>query len=232
MLMELSTTDHIPPAYSYLSCLISFTDFKFPLSLRQILTSLLLQFQNFFPITSAVWDEFLENVQSDDLLALDCSQWAYRVDLSSGPSFALACALTMGSLAAHDKFCWVTLVTKPSYLPGATILAQTLDKHHSKYPLLVLYTESIGPQAAIALAYEAKRIDRMRLHYVDHLLPRKEQQNTGIDPTMQSMRWASDDFTKCCCQSCFQHPLTDASCRQCCGKVRRYIHQVKSVPDA
>jgi alpha-N-acetylglucosamine transferase len=35
---------------------------------------------------------------------------------------------------------WVTLVTRASYLPGATLLAHSLKKHQSKYPLIVLTT--------------------------------------------------------------------------------------------
>jgi hypothetical protein len=73
--------------------------------------------------------------------------------------------LGMGSLTDDTKYCWVTLVTKPSYLPGSLILTHTLDKYYSKYPLLVLYTDSLGPQAGIALA------DRIELHHIGLLLP-------------------------------------------------------------
>lgn len=46
------------------------------------------------------------------------------------------------------KFAWVTLVTRASYLPGAVLLAYTLHKHKSKYPLIVLTTASF-PGASV-----------------------------------------------------------------------------------
>lgn len=91
----------------------------------------------------------------------------------------LDASITMGSLVAENKFCWVTLVTKPAYLPGAIILAHSLNKYHSRYQLLVLYTDSLGPQAINTLAAEEKRTNRIRLHHVDLLLPREEQKNIG-----------------------------------------------------
>lgn len=40
------------------------------------------------------------------------------------------------------KYAWATLVTQPSYLPGAVLLAYSLQKHQSKYPLIILTTPS------------------------------------------------------------------------------------------
>lgn len=47
------------------------------------------------------------------------------------------------------KYAWVTLVTKASYLPGAVLLAHSLQKHKSKYPLIILTTPSF-PDTLIA----------------------------------------------------------------------------------
>lgn len=42
---------------------------------------------------------------------------------------------------------WVTLLTKQTYLPGLVILDDSLRKVASKFPLLVLYTSSLEPEA-------------------------------------------------------------------------------------
>ncbi|KIX96677.1 uncharacterized protein Z520_07396 [Fonsecaea multimorphosa CBS 102226] len=86
----------------------------------------------------------------------------------------------MGSLTdPPENWCWVTLVTKPSYLPGVIVLAHTLDQHQSKYPLLVQYTDSLGDKALAALQEEAEIYGRMKLERVSLLLPKKDQENTG-----------------------------------------------------
>ena len=79
----------------------------------------------------------------------------------------------------REKFCWVTLVTSPSYLPGALILAHSLTKQGSRYPLVVLYTESLGKDAIRALEAEATTTGSIIPHMVDLLLPRSGQENTG-----------------------------------------------------
>jgi inositol 3-alpha-galactosyltransferase len=38
------------------------------------------------------------------------------------------------------KLAWVTLVTRASYLPRALLLAHSLKKHQSEYPLVILTT--------------------------------------------------------------------------------------------
>ncbi|OAL33391.1 hypothetical protein AYO20_07402 [Fonsecaea nubica] len=78
-----------------------------------------------------------------------------------------------------EKRCWVTLVTKPSYLPGVVVLAHTLDQHKSSYPLLVQYSDSLGDKALSVLQEEAKSSGRIQLQRVPLLLPRKDQENTG-----------------------------------------------------
>jgi inositol 3-alpha-galactosyltransferase len=86
----------------------------------------------------------------------------------------------MGSLkTAQEPWCWVTLVTKASYLPGVIILAHTLDQHQSLYPLVVQYTDSLGDEAISALQDEATNHGRIQPEKVSLLLPRKDQENTG-----------------------------------------------------
>ncbi len=86
----------------------------------------------------------------------------------------------MGSVTnSLEPWCWVTLVTKPSYLPGVIILAHTLDQHKSIYPLVVLYTDTLGEKAVAALQEEARNYERLQPERVSLLLPRKDQENTG-----------------------------------------------------
>ncbi|EXJ90664.1 hypothetical protein A1O1_03768 [Capronia coronata CBS 617.96] len=95
------------------------------------------------------------------------------------------------TVGCPESSCWVTLVTKPSYVPGAIILAHTLDQHESNYPLLVQYTASLGHEAVHALEQEGRNYRRIQLQQLDLLLPRKDQENTAS--VAQRFR---DTFTK------------------------------------
>ncbi|KPI36991.1 Galactinol synthase 1 [Cyphellophora attinorum] len=85
----------------------------------------------------------------------------------------------MANGAQAERSCWVTLLTKPSYLPGVVILAHTLDKHGSRYPLVVQYTNSLGAEATSALEAEASH-GRIVPQYVELLLPPPGRENTAI----------------------------------------------------
>jgi inositol 3-alpha-galactosyltransferase len=52
---------------------------------------------------------------------------------------------------------WVTLLTRPSYLAGAVLLAHSLHKHGSAYPLLILHTPSLDAELIPILEREATR---------------------------------------------------------------------------
>lgn len=78
-----------------------------------------------------------------------------------------------------ERSCWITLLTKPSYLPGVMILAHTLDKHDSQHPLIVQYTTSLGERAVAALESEAKLHKRIVPQQVDLLLPPEGHENIG-----------------------------------------------------
>ena len=80
---------------------------------------------------------------------------------------------------SSEKRCWVTLVTKASYLPGVIILSYTLDKHNSAYPFVVQYTTSLGEEAITALHAEAEARGRIIPQQVELLLPREGQENKG-----------------------------------------------------
>lgn len=73
-----------------------------------------------------------------------------------------------------SKRAYVTLITRSSYLPGVVILAHTLRKHHSPYPLVVFYTVPTLDESAVeALGIESRRLNLV-LKPIDALSPRRE----------------------------------------------------------
>lgn len=106
----------------------------------------------------------------------------------------------------EEKSCWVTQITTPSYLPGAIVLAHTLDKHQSACPLLVQYTASLGEGAIKVLQAESKRGGRILTQEVELLLPRAGQENQGsvaerFKDTFTKLRAFEIyklGYTKCC----------------------------------
>lgn len=57
------------------------------------------------------------------------------------------------------NYAYATLVTRASYLAGVIILADTLRRQGSRYPLVVLYTAALPADAVRALELEARRQD-------------------------------------------------------------------------
>ncbi|KAI9844352.1 MAG: hypothetical protein M1837_005656 [Sclerophora amabilis] len=69
---------------------------------------------------------------------------------------------------------WVTLLTRPSYLAGAVLLAHTLKKHRSRYPLIVLVTDTL-PQGCIdVLQSEDQGSGHIIIKKVDPLVPQQK----------------------------------------------------------
>ena len=66
---------------------------------------------------------------------------------------------------------WVTLLTRPSYLPGVITLAYSLRKHATAYPLVVLVTPSLSESCLHALEIEAHSNPDLTVHPVEPLLP-------------------------------------------------------------
>ena len=77
----------------------------------------------------------------------------------------------------HRDKAYVTLITKPSYLTGAIILAYSLRQCQSQYPLLILVTPALGKDAIEALELEAKQNPTIIVKQIEALTPR--EQNTG-----------------------------------------------------
>lgn len=74
---------------------------------------------------------------------------------------------------ASPKRAWVTLLTRTSYLAGAVLLAHSLRKHQSVYPLIVLYTPTLPTPCLQALQQEAA-LTNIILRPVDLLLPKEK----------------------------------------------------------
>ncbi len=79
---------------------------------------------------------------------------------------------------------YVTLLTRPSYLAGAILLAYTLHKHSPNTPLIIAYTPDTFPETCLkALEAEAK-YSKIILQPVEHLrLPQED----GEDNTKHGM---------------------------------------------
>lgn len=70
---------------------------------------------------------------------------------------------------------YATLITRSSYLAGVILLAHSLKKHGSKYPLAVLYTPNLPQNAIDALNLEAPYSNIIPIE-VEPLLPGNGQQ--------------------------------------------------------
>lgn len=74
------------------------------------------------------------------------------------------------SMDRLPKFCWVTLVTRPSYLPGAILLAYSLKTHQSKYPLGILTAQTVSESYTHSLRQECI-LTNSRLMQISTLSP-------------------------------------------------------------
>lgn len=69
------------------------------------------------------------------------------------------------------SFAWVTLITTPTYLDGVLTLDYALRKVRSKYPLVVLYTESAGSDTIQTLKDGKSHLELVQVDRID----------TGVD---------------------------------------------------
>ena len=76
----------------------------------------------------------------------------------------------MDSRRALTKLAYATLITRRSYLAGVVILAHTLRKHGSQYPLIVCYTPNLSKEAIRVLQLEAEK-SSIVLRECQYLLP-------------------------------------------------------------
>ncbi|KXL50182.1 glycosyltransferase family 8 protein [Acidomyces richmondensis BFW] len=75
-------------------------------------------------------------------------------------------------MRSDKKYAYTTLITRASYLAGVVILAYTLRKQNSKYPLIVYYTLNLEPEAVRALELEIANLSLI-LRPCEALLPPK-----------------------------------------------------------
>ena len=86
----------------------------------------------------------------------------------------------MPSNGPVPKRAWVTLLTRPSYLPGVITLAYSLSVHATAYPLVVLVTPSL-PQACIrALELESSDNSLLTIHSIKPLMLPDDRKTTLI----------------------------------------------------
>jgi len=78
----------------------------------------------------------------------------------------------MSASACPENCIYATLITRSSYLAGVVLLAYTLHKNESRYPLIVLYTDNLPHSSIVALQLEASRTNLV-LKQISPLLPRK-----------------------------------------------------------
>ncbi|KAI9049703.1 hypothetical protein LZ554_005857 [Drepanopeziza brunnea f. sp. 'monogermtubi'] len=78
-------------------------------------------------------------------------------------------------MRSDPRVAWVTLLTRKSYIPGTVLLAHSLQKQKSQYPLIILYTPSLPSECLPALHREAL-LTNATLRLIQPLVP-KEQRN-------------------------------------------------------
>jgi inositol 3-alpha-galactosyltransferase len=77
--------------------------------------------------------------------------------------------MTDTSIFTSGKNAYVTLLTRPSYLAGAILLAYTLTKHSPDTPLIITYTPETLPETSIQAFRDEAKHSNIILHPVDHL---------------------------------------------------------------
>jgi inositol 3-alpha-galactosyltransferase len=70
---------------------------------------------------------------------------------------------------SSGKNAYVTLLTRPSYLAGAVLLAYTLNKHSPDTPLIITYTPETLPETSIQAFRDEAKHSNIILHPVEHL---------------------------------------------------------------
>jgi inositol 3-alpha-galactosyltransferase len=70
---------------------------------------------------------------------------------------------------SSGKNAYVTLLTRPSYLAGAVLLAYTLNKHSPDTPLIITYTPETLPEPSIQAFRDEAKHSNIILHPVEHL---------------------------------------------------------------
>lgn len=72
-------------------------------------------------------------------------------------------------MSPPSKNAYVTLLTRPSYLAGALLLAHTLHQHSPTTPLIITYTPSTIPAPVLSALQSEAPHSNILLHPVEHL---------------------------------------------------------------
>jgi inositol 3-alpha-galactosyltransferase len=83
------------------------------------------------------------------------------------------------------KVAWVTLITRESYLPGATLLAYSLKRHLSKYPLVILTTPGFQKSYIPTLQQECSLTNSRHIQISALLPPAHHLPETLIAPRFE-----------------------------------------------
>ncbi|KAF2819237.1 nucleotide-diphospho-sugar transferase, partial [Ophiobolus disseminans] len=68
-----------------------------------------------------------------------------------------------------SKNAYITLLTRPSYLAGALLLAHTLTRHSPSTPLIITYTPDTLPETCVAALRAEAKYSNIVLRGVEHL---------------------------------------------------------------
>jgi inositol 3-alpha-galactosyltransferase len=68
------------------------------------------------------------------------------------------------SQPSSGKNAYVTLLTRPSYLAGAILLAYTLNKHSPHTPLIITYTPETLPEPSVQAFRDEAKHSNIILH--------------------------------------------------------------------
>lgn len=86
----------------------------------------------------------------------------------------------MASDGQAPKRAWVTLLTRPSYLPGVITLACSFSAHATAYPLVVLVTPSLPQSYLRALKLESTHNSLLTIHPIKPLVLPQNRKTTLI----------------------------------------------------
>jgi lipopolysaccharide biosynthesis glycosyltransferase len=97
----------------------------------------------------------------------------------------------------QGKYAYATLLTRPSYLAGAVLLAYTLSKHSPDTPLVILYTPETFPETCVQALRTETQFSNLILHAVEHLrLPESAPGTDGDKPSGMVAARFLDTWTK------------------------------------
>lgn len=85
-----------------------------------------------------------------------------------------------GKAPETGKNAYVTLLTRPSYLAGAILLAWTLNKHSPSTPLIITYTPETLPEPSINAFKAEAKYSNIILYPVSHLRLPEDGTESGM----------------------------------------------------